>query len=89
MTEPLEPFDPGNFRLSHRPTNPPRKAQAPYRRRLSPDTPFLAGPVDMEWLSQRQQCGRDIDFSDYLFEEWREAYFEDQPATTGEIAEKE
>ena len=57
MPEPLEPFDPGNFRLCEKPTNSTRKAQAPFWRRLSPDAPFLAGPVDMLWLSQVRNLG--------------------------------
>ena len=57
MPEPLEPFDPGNFRLCEKPTNSTRKVQAPFRRRLSLDAPFLAGPVDMEWLSQARKLG--------------------------------
>ncbi len=57
MPEPLEPFDPGNFRLCEKPTNSTRKAQSPFRRRLSPDAPFLAGPVDLVWLSQARNLG--------------------------------
>lgn len=40
--------------------------------------------------NSRGQCGRDVDFSDQLFEEWREANFEDhQVARSGGVAQKE
>ena len=53
----MEQFDPGNFRLSHRPTTPARKTQTGFQRRLSPDASFIAGPVDIEWLSQARKLG--------------------------------
>ncbi len=57
MAEPIDPFDPGNFRLSHGPTTPAQKRPAGFQRRLNPDAPFLAGPVDMLWLSQARKLG--------------------------------
>ena len=57
MSEPLNPFDPSNFRLGEKPTNSTREAQVPFRRMLVPGAPFIAGPVDMTWMSQARKLG--------------------------------
>ena len=57
MPDPLEPFDPSRLMLEHTSATTVHKARAGFRRMLTPDALFIAGPVDLAWLSQARKLG--------------------------------